>query len=62
MDTIENFIGIFPAAVSKELCEKTINHFHYIQKTRGYEQGGLLTRQQNDGFSTKEKESDMYFF
>ena len=34
MDTIENFMGIFPAAVSKELCERTIEHFHYIQKTR----------------------------
>ncbi len=66
MDTIENFIGIFPAAVSKELCEKAIEHFHYIQKTRGYGWGSIRTRQEIEGKrlpgQARGADSDLYFF
>ena len=58
---IKDFIGIFPNAASKEYCEKVIDHFDWILKTRGYEQGSILSRQQHDRVSTRDKESDMYF-
>ena len=61
-DIIKDVIGIFPNAASKEYCEKVIDHFDRIQKTRGYGQGGILTRQQADRVVTQKKESDMYFF
>ena len=59
---IKDFIGIFPNAASKEYCDKVIAHFDWVQKTRGYGQGDILTRQQHDGVPTRDKESDMYFF
>ena len=59
---IKDFIGIFPNAASKEYCEKVIDHFDRVQKTRGYGYGSIRTRQDNDGVQTVEKESDMYFF
>ena len=62
IDSIKDFIGVFPNAASKEYCEKVIEHFEWIQKTRGQGQGGILTRQQHDGVPTQSKESDMYFF
>ena len=55
-------MGIFPNAASKEYCEKVIDHFNWIQKTRGYGQGGILTRQEHEGVSPIQKDSDMYFF
>ena len=62
-DTINDFIGVFPNTVSKEYCEKVIKHFEWIQKTRGYKHGGILTRQQHEkGVLTSKKESDMYYF
>jgi len=62
INTIKDFIGIFPNAASKEYCEKVIDHFDWIQKTRGYGQGDIVTRQQRDEVPTQRKESDMYFF
>ena len=62
IDTIKDFIGIFPNAASKEYCENVIDHFNWIQKTRGYGQGSIRTRQELDGVSPMEKESDMYLF
>ena len=59
---IKDFIGIFPNAVSKEYCEQVIDHFDWVQKTRGYGQGSILTRQQHEGVPTKEKDSHIYFF
>ena len=59
---IKDFMGIFPNVASKEYCDKVVDHFHWIQKTRGYGYGNITTRQQNDGAPTTNKESDMYFF
>ena len=60
-DIIKDFIGIFPNAARKEYCEKVIDHFHWIQKTRGYGQGNIQTRQELEGVSPLQKDSDMYF-
>jgi len=61
-DTVNDFIGAFPNAVSKEYCEEVIKHFEWIQKIRGYKKGGILTRQQHEEVLTSKKESDMYYF
>ena len=57
----QDFIGIFPNAVSKEYCENVIDHFDWVQKTRGYGRGNITTRQELDEVLTVDKESDMYF-
>ena len=62
-DNIKDFIGVFPNAASKEYCEKVIDHFRWIQTTRGYGPEGIVTRQANENnIPTSRKDSDMYFF
>ena len=61
LDTIKDFIGIFPNAVSKEYCNEVINHFQFVQKTRGGGLGNIVTRQDH-GAPRMMKDSDMYFF
>ena len=58
---IKDFIGIFPNAASKEYCERVVDHFNWIQKTRGYGTGSIRNRQEHDRISALQKESDMYF-
>ena len=58
---IKDFIGIFPNAASKEYCERVVDHFNWIQKTRGYGTGSIRNRQEHDRISSLQKESDMYF-
>jgi len=59
-DKIENFIGIFPNAVSKEYCEKVINRFEYVKKSHGTE-GKIWSRQEEERISPSLKDSDTYF-
>ena len=61
MYEIKDFIGIFPNAASKEYCERVVDHFNWIQKTRGYGTGSIRNRQEHDRISALQKESDMYF-
>ena len=63
-DTIKDFMGVFPNAFSNEYCERVIDHFHWIQKTRGYGWENIISRQEVDPSlpSKLEKDSDMYFF
>ena len=61
MYEIKDFIGIFPNAASKEYCERVVDHFNWIQKTRGYGTGSIRNRQEHDRISSLQKESDMYF-
>ena len=61
MSEIKDFIGIFPNATSNEYCEMVIDHFNWIQKTRGYGTGSIRNRQEHDNISSLQKESDMYF-
>ena len=58
---IKDFIGIFPNVVSKEYCENVIDHFNWIQKTRGYGEGSIRSRLEHEGVPPIVKESDMYF-
>ena len=60
--TIKNFIGVFPNVLSQEYCNHVIDHFNWVQKTRGYGQGNITTRQQLDASPKSAKDSDMYFF
>ena len=65
-DIIENFMGVYPNAVSKEYCEKVIGRFDYIQETQGYAseenpEGKIWTRQGSEHISTIQKENDTYF-
>ena len=60
---MEDFIGIFPDAASKEYCEKVINRFDYLQEVQGTtcRRGKIWTRQEtNEGPSTL-KEDNAYF-
>ncbi len=50
--TIENFVGIYENAFSKEYCDDVINQFNLLQ-----EQGFTKTRQQNDD-GTKDIKDD----
>jgi hypothetical protein len=61
-DTIKDFMGVFPNAFSNEYCERVIDHFHWIQKTRGYGEGNIVTRQDHEQALSTDKDSDMYFF
>ena len=53
---IDNFIGIFPDAVSKEYCEKVIQWFEY-NKTSGL----TVDRQKHEKIKKTLKDSEMYF-
>ncbi len=61
-DTIKDFMGVFPNAFSNEYCERVIDHFHYIQNTRGIGIGNIVTRQDHEQALSTDKDSDMYFF
>ena len=59
-EVINNFLGIFPNAVSKEYCEKVIKRVEYIQQAGGRE-GKILSRQEEEGISPMYKDNDTYF-
>ena len=60
-DTIENFMGIFPNAASKEYCERIITRFDYIQESQSTGRGKVWSRQEGEGVSSIEKANDTYF-
>ena len=57
---IEDFIGVFSNAASKEYCNKVISRFDYLKETRGSGRGRIWTRQE-EKTSAVEKENDTYF-
>ena len=65
-EQVKDFIGVFPRVASKEYCEKVIERFDWVQKTRGHGHGGILTRQKNKKnattYPTAHIDSDMYYF
>ena len=61
MTRVEDFMGIFPNAASKEYCDKVIARFDYIQETQSTGRGKTWTRQESENVSTVEKENDTYF-
>jgi len=60
-DTIENFMGIFPNAASKEYCERVITRFDYMHESQSTGRGKVWSRQDAEGISSIEKENDTYF-
>ena len=41
-----NYIGIFPNAVSKEYCERVIRRFEFVKETKFGERGKIYSRQE----------------
>jgi len=66
-DTIEDFMGIFPNAASKEYCNRIITRFNYLQDTQSIwagngGRGKIWTRQEHEnGIPSVIKENDTYF-
>jgi len=54
--TIEEYIGVFPNAVSKEYCEKVIKWFEYNKTT-----GNTTDRQEHEKAKQLDKDSELYF-
>ena len=62
-EIIEDFMGIFPNAATKEYCEKVIKWFEYNKKGSFGGQRKTLTRQENTpGTPKSKKDSEQYFF
>ena len=62
-ETIENFMGIFPNAASKEYCEKVIKWFEFNKKGGHGGKRTTLTRQENEPNTKRTfKDSEQYFF
>jgi hypothetical protein len=53
---INDFIGIFPDAVSCQTCDKIIEHFEYVSKL-----GWSQSRQTTEGSRYIDKDNDTYF-
>jgi hypothetical protein len=57
MNTIEDFIGIFPNVISEEYCDFVIRHFNWLEETRKTQ-----NRQRSDGVSSVFKDNELYRF
>lgn len=55
---VDNFIGIFPNAVSEKYCNKVIKYFDYIKKA----QGKVVTRQEHENANLLDKDSSLFYF
>jgi len=56
MHTINDFIGVFPDAISKENCQLLIEYFENMNSA-----SRTINRQMN-GYSTIDKETEVYYF
>jgi hypothetical protein len=54
---MENFIGVFPNAVSKEYCDAVIQHYKYLENWNR-----VVSRQDHDKALDIHKKTDQYFF
>lgn len=53
---IDNFIGIFPNAVSRDTCERLIEHYEYVKSL-----GRAQTRKENENSRHIDKDNESYF-
>lgn len=53
---IDNFIGIFPNALSKDSCERIIEHYEYVKSL-----GRVQTRKENENSKYIDKDNETYF-
>ena len=59
---IENFVGVFPNAVSEEYCQRCIAQFEFINKGLPGRGGRVLSRQELEPSTPPmAKDSDVYF-
>ena len=54
---IDDFIGVFDNAVTKEYCDSLIDFFNHVQNM-----GKTVTRQEHDGVDSLKKNNSMYFY
>ena len=54
---IDDFIGVFDNAVTKEYCDSLIEFLNHMQNM-----GKTVTRQEHDGVDSLKKNNSMYFY
>lgn len=54
---IENFIGVFPNAVSKNYCDTVVKHYNYLENWNK-----IVSRQDQEKVMDIHKKTDQYFF
>ncbi len=57
----EDFIGMFPNAATKEYCNLVVEWFEYIKESKGTGRGKIISRQELEGVSSVNKDSNLYF-
>jgi len=59
--TLNDFIGIFPNAASKEYCDKVITRFNYLQEIQDIGRGKIWSRDEEEGVLPTLKDNATYF-
>ena len=58
---MNNFIGIFSNAASKEYCERIIRRFEFVKEIQSEGRGKIWTREESEGANKMSKDDSTYF-
>jgi len=61
IQVVNNFIGIFANAASKEYCERIIQRFEFVKEIQSEGRGKIWTREESEGSSKIYKDDSTYF-